>query len=73
MKRRLLTLLLAAMLLPGCSAAEPGEGMILLALNVGKADCLLLGSGGSIPAAERLAEGDRGHGGGHGAGDGRPD
>ena len=48
MKRRLLTLLLAAMLLPGCSAAEPGEGMILLALNVGKADCLLLGSGGSM-------------------------
>ena len=48
MKRRLLTLLLAAMLLPGCSAAEPEEGMILLALNVGKADCLLLESGGSV-------------------------
>ena len=48
MNRRLLTIFLAVMLLPGCSAAEPEDGLTLLALNVGKADCLLLESSGSV-------------------------
>ena len=44
MKRRLLALLLGLALVPGCAAAEEGSGdLTLLALNVGKADCLLLG------------------------------
>ena len=48
MKRRLLALLLATMVLPGCAAAETAGGLTLLALNVGKADCLLLESSGSV-------------------------
>ena len=48
MKRRLLALLLATMVLPGCAAAETAGGLTLLALNVGKADCLLLESGGCV-------------------------
>ena len=48
MKRRLLALLMATMVLPGCAAAETAGNLTLLALNVGKADCLLLESGGCV-------------------------
>lgn len=47
MKRRLLTILLSCLLLTGCAAAE-GDEMLLIALNVGKGDCLLLQSGATL-------------------------
>lgn len=47
MKRKLLTMMLSCLLLSGCAAAE-GDEMILIALNVGKGDCLLLQSGATL-------------------------
>lgn len=47
MKRRMLTALLSCLLLTGCAAAE-GDELILIALNVGKGDCLLLQSGATL-------------------------
>lgn len=47
MKRRLLTVLLSCALLTSCAAAEQGS-LTLIALNVGKGDCLLLGSGETL-------------------------
>lgn len=48
MLKRLLALLLLLPLLTGCAHAEHDTPLMLTALNVGKADCLLLESGGSL-------------------------
>ncbi|MBQ9149255.1 MAG: MBL fold metallo-hydrolase [Oscillospiraceae bacterium] len=47
MKRRLLTVLLSCALLTSCAGAEESS-LTLIALNVGKGDCLLLGSGETL-------------------------
>ncbi len=49
MKRRMLAALLSCLLLTGCAtAAEEGSELTLIALNVGKGDCLLLQSGTTL-------------------------
>lgn len=49
MKRRILAALMSCLLLTGCAtAAEEGSGLSLIALNVGKGDCLLLLSGETL-------------------------
>jgi len=48
MKRRLIAMLCSCLLLSGCAAAEPATTLTLIALNVGKGDCLLLGSGATL-------------------------
>lgn len=45
MKGRLIAMLCSCLLLSGCAAAEEGGVLTLIALNVGKGDCLLLHSG----------------------------
>jgi len=46
--RKLLAMILAALLLCSCAAAQGEESLQLLAINVGKADCLLLQCGESL-------------------------
>lgn len=46
--RRFWTVLLAALLMCSCAVAQEEESMQLLAINVGKADCLLLQRGESL-------------------------
>ena len=46
--RKFWTILLAALLLCSCAAAQGEESLQLLAINVGKADCLLLQCGESL-------------------------
>lgn len=48
MLKRLLVLLVLLPLLTGCAHAEYDAPLVLTALNVGKADCLLLESGSSL-------------------------
>ena len=48
MKRRLFAMVLSCMLLGGCASAQAGGKLTLIALNVGKGDCLLLESGSSL-------------------------
>lgn len=45
MKRKVIAILCSCLLLSGCAAAEAGSPLTLIALNVGKGDCLLLHSG----------------------------
>lgn len=45
MKRRMIAMLCSCLMLSGCAAAESGGELTLIALNVGKGDCLLLSSG----------------------------
>lgn len=47
MKRRLLSVLMSCLLLSSCAAADE-DSMTLIALNVGKGDCLLLQSGETL-------------------------
>ena len=47
MKRRLLTVIISCALLTSCAAADESS-LTLIALNVGKGDCLLLGSGKTL-------------------------
>lgn len=48
MKGWLIAMLCACMLLSGCASAEEGGALTLIALNVGKGDCLLLHSGETL-------------------------
>lgn len=48
MKRRLLSMMLSCLMLTSCAAAENEGTLTLLALNVGKGDCLLLHSGNTL-------------------------
>ena len=44
MRRRFISMLLSCLMLTSCASAEEGS-LTLIALNVGKGDCLLLASG----------------------------
>ena len=48
MKRNLLAMILSCLMLSSCAAAESGGALTLVALNVGKGDCLLLHSGSTL-------------------------
>ncbi len=48
MKHRLVTAILSCLLLTSCAWADEGGKLTLIALNVGKGDCLLLESGSTL-------------------------
>lgn len=48
MKRTLISLLMASLLMTSCAAAEEDSSLRLMSINVGKADCHLLASGESL-------------------------